>query len=187
MLKKLKMYIIYYIIYSKRVDWKLPGLKKARVITRLLLGVIGAGFVIGIRMVAEWFPPKEVGEAEGIYGGFGNFGSAASAFLLPVIALNVFGGENGWRWAIVLTGVSCLIYGFIYYANVTDTPPGKEYKRPRRAGAASSRRARRTRSTTGSAYASVLPEPVSASPSTSRPASAGASVAAWIGSSASNP
>ena len=105
------------------------------VITRLLLGVIGAGFVIGIRMVAEWFPPKEVGEAEGIYGGFGNFGSAASAFLLPTIAVSIFGGENGWRYAIALTGATCFIYGFIYYANVTDTPPGKTYHRPKRSSA----------------------------------------------------
>lgn len=105
------------------------------VISRLLLGVIGAGFVIGIRMVAEWFPPKDVGEAEGIYGGFGNFGSAASAMLLPILALNIFGGENGWRWAIVFTGATCLIYGFIYYASVTDTPPGKVYHRPKRGGA----------------------------------------------------
>ncbi len=105
------------------------------VITRLLLGVIGAGFVIGIRMVAEWFPPKDVGEAEGIYGGFGNFGSAASAFLLPTIAVSVFGGEDGWRWAIAMTGATCFIYGFIYYANVTDTPPGKTYHRPKRSSA----------------------------------------------------
>ncbi len=105
------------------------------VISRLLLGVIGAGFVIGIRMVAEWFPPKDVGEAEGIYGGFGNFGSAASAMLLPVVALNLFGGENGWRYAIALTGLNCFIYGFIYHAAVTDTPEGKTYQRPRRGGA----------------------------------------------------
>ncbi len=105
------------------------------VISRLLLGVIGAGFVIGIRMVAEWFPPKDVGEAEGIYGGFGNFGSAASAFLLPTLALTFFGGENGWRYAIVFTGVTCLVYGFIYFYAVTDTPPGKTYHRPKRQGA----------------------------------------------------
>ncbi|NQU48187.1 MAG: NarK family nitrate/nitrite MFS transporter [Planctomycetes bacterium] len=108
------------------------------VITRLLLGVIGAGFVIGIRMVAEWFPPKDVGEAEGIYGGFGNFGSAASAFTLPTIAIlatQAFGGDEGWRYAIGLTGAMCLVYGFIYYANVSDTPPGKTYAKPRRAGA----------------------------------------------------
>lgn len=42
------------------------------VAARLALGVVGAGFVIGIRMVAEWFPPKEIGLAEGIYGGWGN-------------------------------------------------------------------------------------------------------------------
>ena len=55
------------------------------VIGRLMLGIVGAGFVIGIRMVAEWFPPKEIGLAEGIYGGWGNFGSAAAAFTLPTI------------------------------------------------------------------------------------------------------
>lgn len=110
------------------------------VISRLLLGVIGAGFVIGIRMVSEWFPPKDVGEAEGIYGGFGNFGSAASAYLLPWLALSFFGeylglGDDGWRWAIVFTGANCLVYGFIYFLSVTDTPPGKVYHRPKRSGA----------------------------------------------------
>ena len=48
-------------------------------ISRFLLGFIGAGFVIGIRMVSEWFPANELGTAEGIYGGWGNFGSAAGA------------------------------------------------------------------------------------------------------------
>ncbi|NRA82126.1 MAG: MFS transporter, partial [Pseudoalteromonas sp.] len=65
-------------------------------IARFLLGFIGAGFVIGIRMVSEWFPHHELGTAEGIYGGWGNFGSAAAAFTLPTIALLV-GGDDGWR------------------------------------------------------------------------------------------
>ncbi|NEO26859.1 MAG: MFS transporter, partial [Kamptonema sp. SIO4C4] len=65
------------------------------VISRLALSIVGAGFVIGIRMVAEWFPPKEIGLAEGIYGGWGNFGSAAAAFTLPTIAVWLgFGGIN---------------------------------------------------------------------------------------------
>ena len=51
--------------------------------SRLLMGVVGAGFVVGIRMVSEWFPPSEVGTAEGIYGGWGNFGAAAAALTLP--------------------------------------------------------------------------------------------------------
>ncbi len=41
------------------------------------------GFVVGIRMIAEWFPAKETGLAQGIYAGFGNFGSAAAAVTLP--------------------------------------------------------------------------------------------------------
>ena len=37
-------------------------------LARFLSGFIGAGFVIGIRLVGEWFPAKQVGIAEGIYG-----------------------------------------------------------------------------------------------------------------------
>src|SRR5690606_6574846 len=48
-------------------------------VTRLLLGFVGAGFVVGIRLISEWFPAREVGLAEGVYGGWGNFGSAAAA------------------------------------------------------------------------------------------------------------
>ena len=36
------------------------------VLSRLSLSVVGAGFVVGIRMVSEWFPPREVGTAEGV-------------------------------------------------------------------------------------------------------------------------
>ncbi|WP_218059642.1 NarK family nitrate/nitrite MFS transporter [Thioclava sp. SK-1] len=103
-------------------------------IARFALGFIGAGFVIGIRMVSEWFPADELGTAEGIYGGWGNFGSAAAAFCLPTIAL-MFGGENGWRWAIALTGLMSLIFGFVYYASVTDVPKGSKYFRPKNATA----------------------------------------------------
>ena len=35
---------------------------------RFALGLAGAGFVIGIRLVSEWFPAREVGLAGGIYG-----------------------------------------------------------------------------------------------------------------------
>ena len=103
-------------------------------VARFMLGFIGAGFVIGIRMVSEWFPANELGTAEGIYGGWGNFGSAAAAFTLPTIAL-WFGGEDGWRWAIGLTGAMALVFGFIYYASVQDVPKGSKYFRPKNATA----------------------------------------------------
>lgn len=103
-------------------------------LARFALGFIGAGFVIGIRMVSEWFPANELGTAEGIYGGWGNFGSAAAAFTLPTIAL-WFGGDDGWRWAIGLTGAMSLVFGFIYYASVQDVPKGSKYFKTKNATA----------------------------------------------------
>jgi len=105
--------------------------------SRLVLSIVGAGFVIGIRMVAEWFPPKEIGRAEGIYGGWGNFGSAAAAFTLPSIATATAffaAGEINWRLAIALTGIVAALYGVIYFLNVQDTPTGRVYQRPARHG-----------------------------------------------------
>lgn len=103
-------------------------------IARFLLGCIGAGFVVGIRMVSEWFPANELGTAEGIYGGWGNFGSAAAAFTLPTVAL-IFGGDEGWRYAVGITGLMSLAFAFVYYYHVSDTPKGSTYFRPKNLGA----------------------------------------------------
>ena len=103
------------------------------IITRFLLGFVGAGFVIGIRMIGEWFPARQVGLAEGIYGGWGNFGSAAAAMILPSLAL-LFGGEDGWRYAIACTGGLLFVYSFIYYFSVQDLPEGSTYFKPNRNG-----------------------------------------------------
>ncbi len=103
------------------------------VISRLALSIVGCGFVIGIRMVAEWFNSEEIGLAEGIYGGWGNFGSAASAFTLPTIATitaALTASQLNWRLAIALTGIIAALYGAFYFFNVQDTPPGKVYQRP---------------------------------------------------------
>lgn len=107
-------------------------------LARFLLGFIGAGFVIGIRMVSEWFPANELGTAEGIYGGWGNFGSAAAAMSLPLITLylgSTFGVEDAWRYSVALTGLMSLLFSFIWYANVTDTPKGATYFKPKQTGA----------------------------------------------------
>ncbi|MFA0449411.1 NarK family nitrate/nitrite MFS transporter [Vibrio breoganii] len=99
-------------------------------IARFLLGFIGAGFVIGIRLVSEWFPHDELGTAEGIYGGWGNFGSAAAAFSLPTLAL-LFGGDEGWRYAVAVTGLMSLVFSVIFYRSVSDTPKGSTYFKPK--------------------------------------------------------
>ena len=106
----------------------------AMALVRFLMGFVGAGFVIGIRMIGEWFPARQVGLAEGIYGGWGNFGSAAAAFSLPALAA-AFGGDDGWRYAMGVTGLMALTYAWLYYFNVRNTPKGSTYFKPRKAGA----------------------------------------------------
>lgn len=101
-------------------------------ISRLILGSIGAGFVIGIRMVAQWFPKSMIGRAEGFYAGWGNFGSAWAAMTLPWIGITFFGetlglGANGWRWALAFNGMVCLGYGILYPFLVRDLPGGEKF------------------------------------------------------------
>lgn len=102
-------------------------------LARFLLGFVGAGFVVGIRMIGEWFPARQTGIAQGIYGGWGNFGSAASALILPSLALWV-GGEDGWRYALTCTAIISFAYGIFYFLSVTDTPKGSTYFKPKKVG-----------------------------------------------------
>ena len=102
--------------------------------SRVAMSVVGAGFVVGIRMMAEWFPPKDVGAATGLYGGWGNAGAAFSAIALPLVATStayLYAGQFNWRLPIALTGIFAAIYGVVYYVVVRDTPPGKTYWSPR--------------------------------------------------------
>ncbi len=103
-------------------------------IVRFLSGFVGAGFVVGIRMISEWFPARQTGIAQGIYGGWGNFGSAGAAIILPSVAI-YFGAENGWRYAIGITGAVAIIYGILYYFSVSNTPKGSTYFKPKKMGA----------------------------------------------------
>jgi NNP family nitrate/nitrite transporter-like MFS transporter len=101
---------------------------------RFLSGFIGAGFVVGIRMIGEWFPAKQTGLAQGIYGGWGNFGAAGAAMSLPFIAASV-GNADGWRIAITAASLAAMTYGAIYYFIVSNTPKGSTYFKPKKTGA----------------------------------------------------
>ena len=103
-------------------------------ILRFLSGFIGAGFVVGIRMIGEWFPAKQTGLAQGIYGGWGNFGSAGAAVSLPFIAASI-GGDDGWRYAISFASIAAITYGTFYYMVARNTPRGSTYFKPAKTGA----------------------------------------------------
>ncbi len=104
------------------------------IICRLAISCVGAGFVVGIRLVAEWFDAREIGMAEGIYGGLGNFGMAAATFGLPLL-VPFFKKDTGWRWAIAFSGLACIIWAFVYYTFAKDSPPGREFKAAKKKGA----------------------------------------------------
>ena len=104
-------------------------------VSRLVMSSIGASFVVGIHMTALWFRPRDIGFAEGFYAGWGNFGSAAAAITLPTIALTIYGGEDGWRWAIATSGVVMAAYGVFYWFAITDGPTADTHKKPRKASA----------------------------------------------------
>jgi len=107
-------------------------------IARLALSTVGAGFVIGIKMVAQWFPPKYIGRAEGFYAGWGNFGSAFAAMTMPWFALTLLQnwfdvGDNAWRWAMGVNGLVLGAYGVFYYFAVRDVPEGTTLRTSRKA------------------------------------------------------
>lgn len=104
-------------------------------VARLFMSVVGAGFVVGIHMTALWFKPKDIGFAEGFYAGWGNFGSAAAAITIPTVALQFFGGPEGWRWAIATSGLVMAVYGVAYWFLITDGPSPDTLKKSRKAGA----------------------------------------------------
>lgn len=104
-------------------------------VSRLVLSVVGAGFVVGIHMTALWFKPKDIGFAEGFYAGWGNFGSAAAAMTIPTLAFNVYGGPDGWRWAMATSAILMAAYGVFYWFAITDGPADKRMVKPKKVAA----------------------------------------------------
>lgn len=104
-------------------------------VARLVLSSIGASFVVGIHMTALWFKPKDIGFAEGFYAGWGNFGSAVAAMSLPTIALSMYGGPDGWRWAIAQSAIVMAAYGVYYWFAITDGPDAQAHRKPRKTAA----------------------------------------------------
>lgn len=109
--------------------------KEQLFVSRLILSSVGASFVVGIHMTALWFKPRHIGFAEGFYAGWGNFGSAAAAMTIPTVALVLYGGDDGWRYAIATSGAIMAIYGVFYWFAITDGPTKDTHRKPRKAAA----------------------------------------------------
>ncbi|MDP2689464.1 MAG: MFS transporter [Deltaproteobacteria bacterium] len=104
-------------------------------VSRLVLSMVGTGFVVGIHMTSLWFKPRDIGFAQGVEAGLGNWGSSIAAIVMPVLAINIFHGAWGWRYAIAASGVAMIVYGFYYFFTTTDGPPGTVYNSGRKGAA----------------------------------------------------
>ncbi len=107
-------------------------------IFRLLIGAIGASFVISQYHTSIMFAPNIVGTANATSAGWGNLGAGVTQVAMPlVLALFVsvlgFSEAVGWRAAMVVAGGVCLLTGIAYYCLTQDTPEGN-FKELRAAG-----------------------------------------------------
>ncbi len=97
-------------------------------IARMLIGTIGASFVITQFHTSLMFAPNVVGTANATTAGWGNLGGGVTQQVMPFVfaaALSIVGSESlAWRYAMVGPGILLLIMGIIYLKFTQDTPEG---------------------------------------------------------------
>jgi NNP family nitrate/nitrite transporter-like MFS transporter len=95
---------------------------------RLLIGAIGASFVITQYHTSVMFAPNVVGTANAAAAGWGNAGGGATQALMPLLLLAIvsLGVEQalGWRIALLVPGVLMLAMAFLYWRYTQDCPAG---------------------------------------------------------------
>ncbi|MBV8158716.1 MAG: MFS transporter [Dyella sp.] len=95
---------------------------------RLLIGAVGASFVITQYHTSVMFAPNVVGTANAASAGWGNAGGGAAQGLMPLLlAAVLFLGVDhtmGWRVALLVPGVLMLIMAVVYWRFTQDCPEG---------------------------------------------------------------
>lgn len=95
---------------------------------RLLIGAIGASFVITQYHTSIMFAPNVVGTANAAAAGWGNSGGGATQALMPLIlaAVLYLGADHafGWRIALLVPGLLMLVMAVMYWKYTQDSPAG---------------------------------------------------------------
>jgi len=95
---------------------------------RLLIGIIGASFVITQFHTSVMFAPNVVGTANATVGGWGNAGGGVTQSVMPVLVAGIaaFGLSSGlsWRYAQIVPAVLMLVTAVLYWKYTQDTPEG---------------------------------------------------------------
>ncbi|MGH8445550.1 MAG: NarK family nitrate/nitrite MFS transporter [Solimonas sp.] len=95
---------------------------------RLLIGAIGASFVITQYHTSVMFAPNVVGTANAAAAGWGNAGGGVTQTVMPLVLAAVisFGVDKafGWRLSMLVPGVLMLIVASLYWRYTQDCPDG---------------------------------------------------------------
>jgi len=107
------------------------------IVFRLLIGLIGAAFVITQYHTSVMFAPNCVGTANATTAGWGNLGGGVTQAAMPLLFAGIVAlGATpalGWRLSMVAAGAVCMLLGFVYYRCTQDCPEGN-YRELRAAG-----------------------------------------------------
>ncbi len=101
-------------------------------VCRLLIGLVGASFVITQYHTSAMFAPNVVGTANATTAGWGNLGGGVTQMVMPVVvmglvALGVTQG-HAWRYAMILPGALMLGMAPLYLRCTQDSPFSKDAK-----------------------------------------------------------
>ncbi|MFZ6013948.1 MAG: NarK family nitrate/nitrite MFS transporter [Bacteroidota bacterium] len=95
---------------------------------RLVIGVIGASFVITQYHTSVMFASNVVGTANATAAGWGNMGGGVTLMIMPLVFAAFVGmgyvSEEAWRYSMVIPGVALMAMGLIYFFFTQDTPQG---------------------------------------------------------------
>jgi len=97
-------------------------------IFRLMIGAIGASFVLTQYHTSLMFAPNVVGTANATTAGWGNLGGGVTQMVMPLIFAAFIGlgfiDSQAWRYAMIVPGLLMILMGIVYYRFTTDTPEG---------------------------------------------------------------
>lgn len=98
-------------------------------LARVLIGVIGASFVITQYHTSVMFASNCVGTANATTAGWGNLGGGVTQFVMPLVFTLFVAGLGlsatvGWRASMFVAGFVCLLTGVAYYFLTQDAPEG---------------------------------------------------------------
>lgn len=98
-------------------------------IFRVMIGAIGASFVITQYHTSKMFAANCVGTANATTAGWGNLGGGVTQMVMPLIfglCVGWLGMSNyvGWRASMFIAGLACASTGVLYFFLTQDTPEG---------------------------------------------------------------